>query len=458
MGHIARPLAVVVLAAGQGKRMRSARPKVLHEIAGAPMLAHVLRTAAALGPARMAVVVGHGAEAVGTAAEAVAPGIAVCLQAERRGTGHAARMAAPALEGFEGDLLVLYGDTPLIGAETLARLRAAEGAVRVLGFEAADPGRYGRLVLGADGTLQQIVEAKDASADELAITLCNSGVMAGDAATMLRLLGDLRDDNAQGEFYLTDLVGLARAEGLTAAAVLCDEAETLGVNDRVQLAAAEAAFQARARRDAMLAGATLTAPETVFLAWDTELAEDVTVGPHVVFGPGVRVAEGAEIRAFCHLERAAVGPGAIVGPYARLRPGAEIGAGAHIGNFVEIKNAVIEPGAKANHLSYVGDAHVGAGSNLGAGTITCNYDGYRQTPHRDRAGRVHRREHCPRWRRFRSARTAYVATGTVLTRDVPEDALAIARVPNRSTNRAPPGTCASKLKARKAAKTAKSEG
>ncbi|MEO0820849.1 MAG: bifunctional UDP-N-acetylglucosamine diphosphorylase/glucosamine-1-phosphate N-acetyltransferase GlmU [Pseudomonadota bacterium] len=456
MGHIARPLAVVVLAAGQGKRMRSARPKVLHEIAGAPMLAHVLRTAAALGPARMAVVVGHGAEAVGTAAEAVAPGIAVCLQAERRGTGHAARMAAPALEGFEGDLLVLYGDTPLIGAETLARLRAAEGAVRVLGFEAADPGRYGRLVLGADGTLQQIVEAKDASADELAITLCNSGVMAGDAATMLRLLGDLRDDNAQGEFYLTDLVGLARAEGLTAAAVLCDEAETLGVNDRVQLAAAEAAFQARARRDAMLAGATLTAPETVFLAWDTELAEDVTVGPHVVFGPGVRVAEGAEIRAFCHLERAAVGPGAIVGPYARLRPGAEIGAGAHIGNFVEIKNAVIEPGAKANHLSYVGDAHVGAGSNLGAGTITCNYDGFDK--HRTEIGPgafigVNTALIAP----VSVGADAYVATGTVLTGDVPEGALAIARTEQVNKSGAA-GRLRAKLKARKAAKTAKAAG
>ncbi|MEO1458852.1 MAG: bifunctional UDP-N-acetylglucosamine diphosphorylase/glucosamine-1-phosphate N-acetyltransferase GlmU [Pseudomonadota bacterium] len=456
MGHIARPLAVVVLAAGQGKRMRSARPKVLHEIAGAPMLAHVLRTAAALGPARMAVVVGHGAEAVGTAAEAVAPGIAVCLQADRRGTGHAARMAAPALEGFEGDLLVLYGDTPLIGAETLARLRAAEGAVRVLGFEAADPGRYGRLVLGADGTLQQIVEAKDASADELAITLCNSGVMAGDAATMLRLLGDLRDDNAQGEFYLTDLVGLARAEGLTAAAVLCDEAETLGVNDRVQLAAAEAAFQARARRDAMLAGATLTAPETVFLAWDTELAEDVTVGPHVVFGPGVRVAEGAEIRAFCHLERAAVGPGAIVGPYARLRPGAEIGAGAHVGNFVEIKNAVIEPGAKANHLSYVGDAHVGAGSNLGAGTITCNYDGFDK--HRTEIGPgafigVNTALIAP----VSVGADAYVATGTVLTGDVPEGALAIARTEQVNKSGAA-GRLRAKLKARKAAKTAKAAG
>ncbi|HUF57472.1 MAG TPA: bifunctional UDP-N-acetylglucosamine diphosphorylase/glucosamine-1-phosphate N-acetyltransferase GlmU [Thermohalobaculum sp.] len=450
------PLAVVVLAAGKGTRMKSARPKVLHEIAGAPMLHHAMRPALALGPARLVVVVGHGGEAVGAAARALGPAAEVVEQTEQLGTGHAVQMAAPALEGFEGDVLVLFGDTPFLRLGTLEAIRRtrAEGADIVsLGFEAAEPGRYGRLRIGADGTLDGIVEAKDASPEELAITACNSGVMAGDAATFLRLLGRLGNDNAQGEYYLTDLVGLARAEGLTARVAFCDEAETLGINDRAELARAEAVWQQGARAAAMVGGVTMTAPETVFLSHDTRLAPDVTVEPHIVFAPGVSVARGARIRAFSHLEGAEVGEGAIVGPYARLRPGARIGRDAHIGNFVEVKNAEIGDGAKANHLTYVGDASVGAGSNLGAGTITCNYDGFLK--HRTEIGEdafigVNAALIAP----VRVGRAAYVATGTVVTEDVPDDALAIGR--SRQTNR--PGL-ARRLRAKlAAAKAARATG
>ena len=424
-----RPVAAVILAAGQGTRMASDRPKVLHEIAGAPLLHHAMRAALALEPERLAVVVGHGAGEVGDAARALAPEAAVCLQAEQKGTGHAVLAAAEALAGFGGDLVVLFGDTPLLRPETLARLAKAREAgadVVVLGFEAADPGRYGRLVLGAGGRLERIVEARDATQAELALATCNSGVLAGDCAMLLRLLGRCRPDNAQGEIYLTDVVGLATAEGLAAQAVLCDEAETLGVNDRAQLAAAEAAFQDRARAAAMAGGATLVAPETVFLAHDTMLGRDVVVEPHVVFATGVTVADGATIRAFSHLEGAEVGPGCVVGPYARLRPGTRLAAAARIGNFVEVKNAEIGAGAKANHLSYVGDATVGAEANLGAGTITCNYDGV--SKHRTEIGaRAFVGVNAALVAPVSIGEGAYVATGTVVTRDVPADALAIAR-------------------------------
>jgi bifunctional UDP-N-acetylglucosamine pyrophosphorylase/glucosamine-1-phosphate N-acetyltransferase len=375
------------------------------------------------------VVVGHGAEAVGEAARALAPEARVCLQAAQRGTGDAVRAAEGALEGFEGDVVVLFGDTPFVRADTLARLREARARhdLAVLGFEAAAPGRYGRLVTGADGALERIVEARDATEAELAIRLCNSGVMAADCRTLLGLLEGLSAENAQGEHYLTEAVALARRAGLSAGVVECAQAETLGVNDRVELAAAEAAFQARAREAAMRAGATLTAPETVFLAIDTRLGRDVTVEPHVVFGPGVSVADGATIRAFSHLEGAEVGEGCVIGPHARLRPGTRLGAGARIGNFVETKNAEIGPGAKANHLAYVGDASVGAGANLGAGTITCNYDGVAK--HRTEIGEgafvgVNAALVAP----VSVGAGAYVATGTVVTKPVPRDALAIARV------------------------------
>ena len=451
----ATPLAVVLLAAGKGTRMKSERPKVLHEIAGAPMLHHAMRPALALGPERLVVVVGHGGEAVGAAARALAPEAVVVEQREQLGTGHAVQTARDALEGFRGDVLVLFGDTPFIRDETLRTVlqtRAAGADLVTLGFEAADPGRYGRLRMAEDGTLEAIVEAKDASPEELAIKMCNSGVMAGDAEVFLRLLEKLGNQNAQGEYYLTDLVGLARDAGRTARVALCAEAETLGINDRTELARAEAIWQDRARTAAMAGGVTMTAPETVFLAHDTRLAPDVVIEPHVVFGPGVSVEAGARIRAFTHLEGARIGRGAVVGPYARLRPGAKIGDGAHIGNFVEVKNASLGAGAKANHLTYIGDADIGAGSNLGAGTITCNYDGF--SKHRTEVGTnafigVNTALVAP----VRVGDAAYVATGTVVTEDVPADALAIGR--SRQTNK--PGL-ASRLRHKLAAARAAKKG
>lgn len=423
------PTAVILLAAGQGTRMRSDRPKVLHALAGAPLLTHALEAAAALAPERLIVVTGHGAGEVAAAARAFDPTVAVVRQAEQRGTAHAVREAATALAGFEGDALVLYADTPLLRPETLAALlarRRAGAGVAVLGFNAADPGGYGRLVLAGDGGLERIVEAADASAEERALTLCNSGVLAADAATLLALAAEVRADNAKGEYYLTDIVALARARGLRAAVITCPEAETLGVNSRADLAAAERHFQARARAAAMAGGVTLSAPETVFFAHDTAIGRDVTIAPNVVFGPGVTVETGATINAFCHLEGCHIAAGAVVGPFARLRPGAEIAENARIGNFVEVKNALVETAAKVNHLAYIGDARIGAEANIGAGTITCNYDGVMK--HRTEIGA----------RAFVGSNTALVApvavgadaligAGSTITEDVAAGALAVAR-------------------------------
>lgn len=421
--------AVVILAAGQGTRMNSDRPKVLHEVAGAPLLHHVINAARTLEPERVIVVTGHGAAQVEASARALDPEIVTVHQPEQLGTGHAVRQAAPALEGFQGDLVVLYGDTPFLSEDTLQAIlerRKAGADIVVVGFEAADPGRYGRLVLGQDGSLARIVEAKDATAEELSIRLCNSGILAAEAATLLRLVDGLENANASGEYYLTDVVAAGRAEGLSAEVVTCPEAETLGVNSRADLAAAEAAFQARKRAQVLGNGVTLPAPETVFFAHDTWVGRDVVIEPYVVFGPGVTIESGATIRAFSHLEGAHVSHGAVVGPYARLRPGAEIGNHARVGNFVEVKEAQIGEGAKVNHLSYVGDATVGDAANIGAGTITCNYDGVFK----------HRTEIGPR--AFIGSNTALVApvrvgaeamtgSGSVVTRDVPDGALAIAR-------------------------------
>jgi bifunctional UDP-N-acetylglucosamine pyrophosphorylase/glucosamine-1-phosphate N-acetyltransferase len=427
--------AVVILAAGKGTRMRSDLPKVLHPIAGAPMLHHAMRAALSLTPARLAVVVSDKGNAVATAVHDLAPDAAICEQADQLGTGHAVRMAEAALADFTGDVFVLYGDTPFISPDTLAAMAAARagGADLVaLGFDAAVPGGYGRMVTGPGHALERIVEAKDASADERAISLCNSGVMVADRTILFGLLAQLGNDNAKGEYYLTDVIGLARDAGLSARVVRCDEAETLGINDRTQLAQAETAFQARARNAAMLGGVTMTAPETVFLAWDTRLGRDVTIAPNVVFGPGVAVAGGAEIRAFCHLEACRIGPGAIIGPFARLRPGSEIGADARIGNFVEIKNAVFGEGAKANHLAYVGDTTVGARANIGAGTITCNYDGFAKH-HTEIGAGAFIGSNSALIAPVSIGDNAYVGTGSVLTQDVPEDALALSRTPQ--TNR-----------------------
>ena len=407
--------------------MNSDLPKVLHQVAGAPMVVHSIKAAAAIEAERIVVVTGHGAAQVTKAVQDWNPDTATVEQTEQLGTAHAVLQARDALAGFSGDVIVLYGDTPFIRPETLETMRAARQshAVVVLGFEAADPGRYGRLKMAGD-TLDSIVEFKDATDAEKAITFCNSGVLCADATTLFSLLDAVRNDNASGEFYLTDIVAIANQRGLSATAVTCPEAETMGVNDRAQLAAAESIFQANARAEAMENGVTLTAPETVFFAHDTVIGRDTIIEPNVIFGPDVTIESGARIRAFSHLEGCHVSRGATVGPFARLRPGAELAEDVHVGNFCEIKNATIDEGAKVNHLSYIGDASVGARTNIGAGTITCNYDGVFK--HRTTIGRE----------AFIGSNTMLVApvtvgdraltgSGSVITQDIPADALSIAR-------------------------------
>jgi len=423
------PVAAILLAAGQGTRMSSDLPKVLHRLAAAPLVAHAMAAARAIEPERTVLVVGHGGAEVAAAARAIDDEIAVVTQAEQKGTGHAVLQAQPALDGFEGDVVVLYGDTPLVRPETLRAMleaRAAGADLVVLGFEAADPGGYGRLLVAPDGSLAAIVEARDATPEQRRLTLCNSGLMAADRATLAGLLGEVRPDNAKGEYYLTDVIALARARGLTARAIACPEVETLGVNSRADLAAAEAAFQARARAEALANGVTMTDPGTVWFALDTVIGRDVAIGPNVVFGPEVTVESGATIEAFCHLAGCHVSRGAVIGPFARLRPGAEIAEDAHIGNFVEIKNAIVEEGAKANHLSYIGDARIGRGANIGAGTITCNYDGV--SKHRTEIGeRAFIGSNTALVAPVRVGDGALVAAGSVVVADVPAGALAIAR-------------------------------
>ncbi|MFY9246472.1 MAG: bifunctional UDP-N-acetylglucosamine diphosphorylase/glucosamine-1-phosphate N-acetyltransferase GlmU [Roseicyclus sp.] len=422
-----RPIAVVVLAAGQGTRMNSDLPKPLHKLGGVPLIAHALAAAGSLSPARIIVVTGHGADTVEKTVTDLAPWAECVRQEEQLGTGHAVLQAAPLLADFAGDMIVLYADTPFISEETLAAMQAARAHhdIVVLGFDAADPGRYGRLIMDGDKLLR-IVEAKDATAAERAVTICNSGLMAGDAATMLRLLGAVGNHNAAGEYYLTDLPALAMAEGLSATAILCPEAETLGINSRTELAQAEIAFQA-ARRAAMLDdGVAMQAPETVIFAQDTWVGRDAEIEPHVIFGPGVTVESGARIRAFSHLEGCHVSAGAVIGPYARLRPGAEIGNDARIGNFVEVKEAQIGEGAKVNHLSYIGDAEIGDGSNIGAGTITCNYDGVMK--HRTMIGRdVFVGSNTMLVAPVSLGDRAMTASGSVITEDVAPGALALGR-------------------------------
>lgn len=441
-GNTNPPRAVVVLAAGAGTRLRSAIPKPLHAVGGLALLGHVLRAAGTLAPDHLVVVVGEGGPEVATAARALAPEARIVEQTERLGTGHAVRCALPALDGFAGRVVVLYADTPFLSPATLEALAASPAAVAVLGFEAADPGGYGRLILDADGALARIVERADAGEAERAVRLCNAGVMAFDAAPGRDWLEQIGNANAKREFYLTDMVALARADGVACAVVACAEAETLGVNSRAELAAAEAMFQVGARSAAMAAGATLVAPETVYFSHDTRLGRDVTVAPNVVFGPGVTVEDDVAIGAFCHLEGCILRSGAAVGPFARLRPGSEIGPAARVGNFVEVKNAVLGAGAKANHLAYVGDATVGAGANLGAGTITCNYDGVAK--HRTEIGAgAFIGSNSALVAPLRIGAGAYVGSGSVVTGDVEADALAIARA--RQVNK--PGLAA-RLRAR----------
>lgn len=422
-------IALVILAAGRGTRMNSDIPKVLHPVGQAPMLAHALRAGTRLDPERIVVVAGHGGEAVARIVRELDDRATVTFQHEQLGTAHAVAQARPALEGFSGDLVVLYGDTPFLQGATLERMLAARAGydLVVLGFEAADPGRYGRLVM-RDGSLERIVEYKDATDEERAITFCNSGLMACNAELLFDLVSAVGNDNAAGEYYLTDVVELARRRGLSVTAVACDESETLGVNSRTELATAEATFQARARAELLANGVTLQAPDTVHLAFDTVIGRDAVIEPHVVFGPGVTVESGALIRAFSHLEGCHVSRGAVIGPFARLRPGTELAEEVRIGNFVEIKNAVIDAGAKINHLSYVGDASVGARSNIGAGTITCNYDGVMK--HRTEIGSdVFIGSDTMLVAPVKLGDGAMTATGTVVTRDVEPGALAIARAP-----------------------------
>jgi bifunctional UDP-N-acetylglucosamine pyrophosphorylase/glucosamine-1-phosphate N-acetyltransferase len=422
-------LAIVILAAGKGTRMKSDLPKVLHRAAGRSLLGHVLHAAKDLRAARVVVVAGPDTPEVAAEAVRIIPDARIAIQAERKGTAHAVAMAREALAGFAGTVLVLYGDAPLIRPGTVAQLvqqLSADAPMAVLGFEAAAPKGYGRLIRNAQGTVVAIREELDASPEERKITLCNSGIIAIHAEALWRLLPMIRDDNAKGEFYLTDLVELTVADGRAVALAQCPEPEVAGVNDRVQLAAVEAEFQSRYRRQHMLGGATLTAPETVFFAADTVVGRDVVIGPHVVFGPGVTVGDGVEIAAFSHLEGATMAAGARIGPYARLRPGAEIGEDAHIGNFVEIKKAVIGKGAKANHLTYIGDARVGPKSNIGAGTITCNYDGYDKHL-TDIGADVFVGSNTALVAPVKVGDGANIAAGSVITRDVPGDALAITR-------------------------------
>jgi bifunctional UDP-N-acetylglucosamine pyrophosphorylase/glucosamine-1-phosphate N-acetyltransferase len=432
----------VVLAAGRSTRMQSDLPKVLHLLAGRTILGHLIDNLGQLKPARTYVVVAPDGDAVAHAA----PGAVPIVQNDARGTGDAVLRVREALAGFDGDMLVLYGDSPFLRAETMRAMierlhepsalgargmeESSRPAVAVLGFEAPLPHEYGRLVLDAKGNLTRIVSARDATEAERAVTLCNSGMMAGDRKLLFELLSQVASDNAQGEVYLTDVVEIAHSQGRPSAVIRGDITEMLGVNTRAELAAAEAIIQDRLRAAAMAAGATLLDPRTVYFSYDTRLGRDVVIEPNVLFGPGVTVADGAVVRAFSHIEGASIGRGASVGPFARLRPGTRLEAGARVGNFVEAKNAVLGEGAKANHLTYLGDAVVGERANIGGGTIICNYDGYRKSQTVIGA------------HAFIGSNTALVApvtvgegavigAGSVITRDVKSGALALTRPPQR---------------------------
>ncbi len=424
---IAAPIAAIVLAAGKGTRMKSDLHKVLHPIAGRPMLLHLMAAVDALAPAKKVVVVGDKADqleaALGGSAE-------LAVQDPQLGTGHAVQQTEGALAGFEGDVLILYGDVPFVPAATLRsmidRLNTPDApAVVVLAFEPADPLQYGRVIAEGDRVVK-MVEHKDATPEERAVRLCNSGLMAAKARDLFALLARVTDDNAAKEFYLVDIVNIANADGRSCAVVTTDPADVAGINSRAELAAAEAQWQAFKREEAMAGGASLRAPDTVWFSWDTELGRDVTIEPNVFFGPGVSVGNGVNIRANCHIEGAIIGAGCEVGPFARLRPGTVLGEKAKIGNFVEAKKAVLGPGAKANHLTYLGDVSVGANANIGAGTITCNYDGYFK--YKTEIGeRAFIGSNSALVAPVRIGADAIVAAGSAVTRDVADGELRIVR-------------------------------
>jgi bifunctional UDP-N-acetylglucosamine pyrophosphorylase/glucosamine-1-phosphate N-acetyltransferase len=418
---------VIILAAGKGTRMEADLPKVLHQVGGAPILLHVLQTTVRIEPEHIIVVTGYGAEEVEVAAKAYDETIQVVLQQEQKGTAHAVLQAKAALTDARGDAIVLYGDTPFVRSETLLALSEARKSadIVVLGFEAADPKRYGRLVM-QDDKLARIVEYKDANAAERAISLCNSGVLCADSDVLFSLLDAVDNKNASGEYYLTDIVQLANERNLTVTAVHCDEDETMGVNSRAELVQAEALFQTTARAEIMGLGVTLQAPDTVYLAFDTVIGRDTHIEPNVVFGTGVTIENNTRIRAFSHLEGCHISSGAVVGPYARLRPGTELAENVKVGNFVEVKNAQIEQGAKVNHLSYIGDASIGEASNIGAGTVTCNYDGV--SKHHTEIGRsVFIGSNTMLVAPVKIGDGAMTASGSVVTKDVDPGALAVAR-------------------------------
>lgn len=421
-----RPLAAIILAAGQGTRMKSARHKVLHPVAGHPMLLHLLAAVEELGAERKVVVVGAGRDQV----EAAVAGhdVAIAVQEHQLGTGHAVARAHDALGHFAGDVLILYGDVPLVSAATMRAMidrlnRGDEPRAVVLGFRPEDPAAYGRIVADSRGVIEKMVEYKDASAQERAITLCNSGLMAVRASDLFVLLDAIGNDNAAGEYYLPDIVMLP---GATSAVIETEAEEVAGVNSRAELADVEAIWQRRRRAEAMKEGVTLIAPDSVFFSHDTKLGRDVVIEPHVIFGPGVTIEDDVTIHGFSHLEGAMVHKGSEIGPYARLRPGAEIGPEAKVGNFVEIKKAVLGEGAKANHLSYIGDATVGAGANIGAGTITCNYDGFFKYRTEIGAG-AFIGSNSALVAPVKIGEDAIVGAGSVVTQDVPAGALALTR-------------------------------
>ncbi|MGI8853597.1 MAG: bifunctional UDP-N-acetylglucosamine diphosphorylase/glucosamine-1-phosphate N-acetyltransferase GlmU [Methyloceanibacter sp.] len=422
----------IILAAGKGTRMKSALPKVMHRLAGATLLAHVLGATKAAGIERICVVVAPGMDEVGASASAVHSKLEVFVQDRQLGTGDAVKAAHQALENFSGHVLVLYGDTPLLRSETLEAARGALHAgadLVVLGFETDEPTGYGRLLLDERGGLAAIREEKDASDEERGLTLCNSGIMGFRAAhTLLDLLGRIGKDNAKGEFYLTDAVALARGDRLEARMIKANAEEVIGVNSRAELAAAEEAMQRRLRTAFMAEGVTMTAPDTVFFSHDTRIGRDVVIEPHVMIGAKVVIEDGATIRAFSHIEGAHIGPGASVGPFARLRPGAALAKDAHVGNFVEIKQSEIGAGAKVNHLTYIGDASVGARANVGAGTITCNYDGFAK--HKTVIGEdAFIGSNTSLVAPVKIGEGAYIGSGSVITKDVAPDALALSRAP-----------------------------
>jgi bifunctional UDP-N-acetylglucosamine pyrophosphorylase/glucosamine-1-phosphate N-acetyltransferase len=433
MRMTARSSLTVVLAAGEGTRMRSDVPKVLHPVAGQSLLAHVLE-ASPRGPgASLAVVIGPGHEAVAAEARRVRPDAATFVQRERLGTAHAVLAARDAIARGADDLLVVFGDTPLISAETFERLRAPlknGAALAVLGFRAADPTGYGRLLIEGDH-LVAIREHADARPEERKITLCNAGVMAFEGSKALEIIEKIGNANSKGEYYLVDAVAVVRDKGLEAVVIETGEDEVRGINTKAQLAEAEAVMQARLRKAALEAGVTMIAPDTVYLAADTTFGKDVTIEPFVVIGPGVSIADGAVIHSFSHIVQASIGKNTSVGPYARLRPGTSLGDGARIGNFVETKAATLEAGVKVNHLSYIGDAHVGTNSNIGAGTITCNYDGFAK--HKTTIGKgafvgTNSSLVAP----VKIGNGAYIGSGSVITKDVPDDALAVERSPQNN--------------------------